>query len=66
MRIAGRQPFNAKENSSVDRVMYKPETNIASDTNETEKGNGETEKTETRKVNTPINVWVTPGEKWAI
>jgi hypothetical protein len=46
--------------------MYELNNDNVTDTNETEKGNGETGKTETRKGNTPIYVWVTPSEKQII
>jgi len=43
-----------------------PETDRATQIIETPKGNGEAGKTETRKGNTPIYVWVTPSEKQII
>ena len=46
--------------------MYELNNDRTTDTIDTEKGNDETGKTETRKGNTPIYVWVTPTEKQII
>lgn len=46
--------------------MYELNNDSTTDTIDTEKGNDETGKTETRKGNTPIYVWVTPSEKQTI
>ena len=46
--------------------MYELNNDRTSDTIDTKKGNDETGKTETRKGNTPIYVWVTPTEKQTI
>ncbi len=43
--------------------MPEQHTNGVANINALEKGNGETVKTETRKGNTPLKVWVTPDEK---
>jgi hypothetical protein len=46
--------------------MYELNNDRTTDTIDTEIANGETGKTETRKGNTPIKVWVTPSEKKTI
>ena len=46
--------------------MYELKTDSGTVTNEAGKDNSETGKTETRKGNTPIYVWVTPSEKQTI
>jgi hypothetical protein len=46
--------------------MYDLNNDRMTDTIDTEKGNNETGKTETRKGSTPIYVWVTPTEKQII
>ena len=43
--------------------MPEQHTNGVANINALEKGNGETVKTETRKGNTPLKVWVTPDEQ---
>ena len=67
---AGRLPpptaVQRQENNPGDSGMYEFETNSGAKTIEAGIGDDGTGAIETRKGNTPIKVWVTPGEKRAI